>query len=193
MVKETTTATPSIAAPRRPFYTWFIPGVFSDRLETVLHDPLCSSQACLRPQMPGGPWDVPGSQRTLHFMDGNSAREEVTAAAMPDYFASVVTEFTNPLIRRVVREVREQWWFSDAGSGIHAKWTTALGAMRLNAASTAGASVTSSSRSVPVTSQPSLARRGRRWLPTKPFEPVTRTLTAAACQTEHRCATGRHR
>jgi hypothetical protein len=34
-----------------------------------------------------GPWDRPGSSRTVHLADGNTAREEVTAYARPTYFA----------------------------------------------------------------------------------------------------------
>ena len=125
MVKVAATVTSSIAASRRPFYAWLVPGVFSDELETVLHDSLFISGVSKTADT-SGPWDVPGSQRTLHFTDGNSAREEVTAADAPDYFAYVVTEFTDPLIRRLVREVREQWSFTDEGTGTRAKWTAAF-------------------------------------------------------------------
>ena len=120
-----TSATTSIASPREGFYAWLVPGVFFDEMETVLRDSLLVSGVAKTTDTIG-PWGVPGSHRILHFTDGNSAREVVTAGDAPGYFAYVVTEFTNPLIRRLVREVREQWWFTDEGAGTHAKWAVAF-------------------------------------------------------------------
>jgi hypothetical protein len=45
------------------------------------------------------------------------------AATAPDYFAYAITEFSNPTIRRLVKEARGQWWFTDEGPGTKAKWT----------------------------------------------------------------------
>ncbi len=122
MVNVASTVTASIAAPRGPFYTWLIPGVFFDQLETVLPDTGFIAGVAKTTDTTG-PWDVPGSQRIVHLSDGNSARETVTAADTPDYFAYVVTEFTDPIVRRLVKEARGQWWFTDDGSGTHAQWT----------------------------------------------------------------------
>ena len=122
MVKVATTVTASIAAGREPFYAWLVPGVFFDQLETILPDSF-GSPGVAKTTGTSGPWDVPGSHRTVHLSDGNSAREEVTAADTPDYFAYTVTEFTNPLIRRIVKRAGGRWWFTDDGAGTQAKWT----------------------------------------------------------------------
>lgn len=122
MAEVATTVVSVIAAPRKPFYAWLVPGVFYDQLETVLRDAAF---------MPGvskttgttGPWDKPGSTRVVHLTDGTSCRETVTSATAPDYFAYKLTEFSNPLIRILVKEARGQWWFTDEGQGLHAKWT----------------------------------------------------------------------
>jgi hypothetical protein len=70
-----------------------------------------------------GPWDKPGSTRVVHLTDGTSCRETVTSATAPDYFAYKLTEFSNPIIRFLVKEARGQWWFTDSGTGLQAKWT----------------------------------------------------------------------
>jgi len=122
MAEVATTVVSSIAAPRKPFYAWLVPGVFYNQLETVLRDAAF---------MPGvskttgttGPWDVPGSTRIVHLTDGTSVRETVTSATAPDYFAYKLTEFSNPMIRLLVKEARGQWWFTDEGTGLRAKWT----------------------------------------------------------------------
>jgi hypothetical protein len=41
-----------------------------------------------------GPWDRPGSSRTVHLADGNTAREEVTAYTRPNYFAYRTDNYT---------------------------------------------------------------------------------------------------
>ena len=122
MAQVSTTVVLSIAAPRKPFYAWLVPGVFYNQLETVLRD------AAFLPGVASttdttGPWDVPGSTRIVHLTDGNTVRETVTAATAPDYFAYRLTEFSNPMIRFLVKEARGQWWFTDDGGGLQAKWT----------------------------------------------------------------------
>jgi len=112
----------TIAAPRGPFWTWLVPGVFFNELHTVMRD-AAFLPGVERTTDTTGPWDVPGSNRIIHTTDGSTVRETVTSAVAPDYFAYRVTEFTSPLIRRLVTEARGQWWFSDAGAGTHAKWT----------------------------------------------------------------------
>ena len=121
MPEVTTTVSSTIAAPGGPFFSWLVPGVFSDELGTVLRDAAW---------LPGvektsgttGPWDVPGSYRTVHTTDGYTAREEVMAAHPPDYFAYMVTDFTRPMLRILIKEARGQWWFTPGGAGTHAKW-----------------------------------------------------------------------
>ena len=125
MVKVATTVTLSIAVPREPFYAWLVLRVLSEELETVLRDsPMVTGVAKVTDTV--GPWGVPGSHRTIYFTDGNSAREDVIAGDAPDYFSYVVTEFTRPLSRLLVREVRVQWWFTDEGAGTHIKWAMAF-------------------------------------------------------------------
>ena len=125
MAQVSTTVNLSIAVPREPFYSWLVPGVFFDQLETVLPD-TAGIPGVAKTTDTTGPWDVPGSNRIVHLSDGNSAREEVTAADTPDYFSYLVTEFTHPLIRRLVKEASGQWWFTDDGPGTHTKWTYAF-------------------------------------------------------------------
>src|SRR3954468_8776969 len=122
MADVATTVVSLIAAQRKPFYTWLIPGVFYNQLETVLRD------AAFLPGVRNttgttGPWDKPGSTRIVHLTDGTTVRETVTSATAPDYFAYRLTEFSSPMIRMLVKEARGQWWFTDSGQGLQAKWT----------------------------------------------------------------------
>lgn len=122
MAEVATTVVSYIAARRKPFYSWLVPGVFYSELETVLRD------AALMPGVKNttdttGPWDKAGSTRIVHLTDGNTVRETVVTATAPDYFAYRLTEFSNPMIRAVCRDARGQWWFTDSGSGLQAKWT----------------------------------------------------------------------
>jgi hypothetical protein len=122
MAEVATTVASSITAEKKAFYAWLVPGVFYSELETVLRDAAF---------MPGvtkttdttGPWDKAGSTRIVHLTDGNTVRETVTAATAPDYFAYRLTEFSNPMIRALVKEARGQWWFTGSGTSVHAKWT----------------------------------------------------------------------
>lgn len=122
MAQVATTVVSSIAAPREPFYAWLVPGVFYDQLETVLRD-AAFLPGVARTTDTTGPWDKAGSTRIVHLTDGHTVRETVTAATAPDYFAYRLTEFSNPLIRALVKEARGQWWFRDNGGGLHARWT----------------------------------------------------------------------
>ena len=121
---ETTVET-LITAPRRPLYTWLVPGVFYSELHTILKD-AAGLPGVAKTSGTTGPWDVPGSSRTVHLTDGNTATEQVTAADTPDYFAYLVTGFSHPLVRMLVKEGRGQWWFTDAPSGTHLKWSYAF-------------------------------------------------------------------
>ena len=122
MAEVATTVVSFINAQRRPFYSWLVPGVFYRELQTVLRD------AAFMPGVTNttdttGPWDTPGSTRSVHLTDGNTVRETVTTATAPDYFAYRLTEFSNPMIKMVCREARGQWWFTDRDNGLYAKWT----------------------------------------------------------------------
>jgi hypothetical protein len=125
MAEVATTVTSTIAVPREPFYGWLVPGVFSDELDTVLRR-TAGVPGVANTSGTTGPWDVPGSYRTVHTTDGHSVREEVTAAHAPDYFAYVVSDFTQPLVRLLVKEARGQWWFTPGSEGTRAQWTYAF-------------------------------------------------------------------
>jgi hypothetical protein len=122
MADVATTVVSVIAAQRKPFYTWLVPGVFYNQLETVLRD-AAFLPGVSKTTDTTGPWDKPGSTRIVHLTDGTTVRETVTSATAPDYFAYRLTEFSSPMIRRLVKEARGQWWFTDSGSGLQAKWT----------------------------------------------------------------------
>ncbi len=122
MADVSTTVVSLIAAPRKPFYAWLIPLVFYTELETVLRD-AAFMPGVTRTTDTTGPWDKPGSTRIVHLNDGTTVRETVTSATAPDYFAYKLTEFSSPMIRRLVKEARGQWWFTDHGNGLQAKWT----------------------------------------------------------------------
>jgi Polyketide cyclase / dehydrase and lipid transport len=122
MAEVATTVVSLIAAPRKPFYAWLVPGVFYNQLETVLRD-AAFLPGVAKTTGTTGPWDKAGSTRIVHLTDGTTVRETVTSATAPDYFAYRLTEFSSPMIRMLVKEARGQWWFTDSGSGLQAKWT----------------------------------------------------------------------
>lgn len=122
MAAVATTVVASIGAQRNPFYAWLIPGVFYNQLETVLRD-AAFLPGVARTTDTTGPWDKAGSTRIVHLTDGTTVRETVTSATAPDYFAYRLTEFSSPMVRMLVKEARGQWWFTDSGSGLQAKWT----------------------------------------------------------------------
>jgi hypothetical protein len=117
-----TSVSSTIAAPGDRFFSWLVPGVFFDELGTVLRD-AAWCPGVDKTSGTTGPWDVAGSHRTVHTTDGHTAREEVTAAHAPDYFAYMVTDFTQPMLRILIKEARGQWRFTATGAGTHAKWT----------------------------------------------------------------------
>lgn len=69
-----------------------------------------------------GPWDTPGSERTVLLSDGRSARETVLAWERPSRFAYRVEEIEGSLGRLVNHAIGE-WWFEATGSGSHLRWT----------------------------------------------------------------------
>lgn len=122
MAAVATTVVSSIAAARKPFYAWLVQGVFYNQLETVLRD-AAFLPGVAKTTGVTGPWDKAGSTRIVHLTDGTTVRETVTTSTAPDYFAYRLTEFSSRMIRLVVKEARGQWWFTDSGSGLQAKWT----------------------------------------------------------------------
>lgn len=125
MARVVTTVRDVVPVPREPLFRWLVPGVFFDQLHTVLRD-AAGMPGVERTSGTTGPWDVPGSHRIVHTTDGYQAREEVSAVDAPSYFSYVVTEFTQPLLRRLVREARGQWWFEDDPGGTRVTWTYAF-------------------------------------------------------------------
>jgi len=122
MPKVSSTVESFIAAPRKPFYAWLVPGVFYNQLETVLKDAAFLAGVS-KTTGTTGPWDVPGSTRVVHLTDGTTVRETVVKATAPDYFGYRLTEFSSSMVRGLVKEAQGQWLFTDNGSGLQAKWT----------------------------------------------------------------------
>ena len=122
MAKVATTVIATIAVPRNALWTWLVPGVFYDQLDSVVRDE-AGLPGCVKTTGTTGPWDVAGSTRIVHLTDETSVRETVTVATAPDYFAYRLTDFSGRMVRLLVREAGGQWWFTDAGSGTHVKWT----------------------------------------------------------------------
>ena len=122
MAKVATTVIATIAVPRQAFWTWLVPGVFYDQLDSVVRDE-AGLPGCTKTTGTTGPWDVAGSTRIVHLSDETYVRETVKVATAPHYFAYRLTEFSSRMIRLLVREASGQWWFTDEGSSTHVKWT----------------------------------------------------------------------
>jgi hypothetical protein len=114
-----TTVTATALVPRGVLFDRFIPVALPDILTGWGPIPAVTATSGQT-----GPWDEPGSERTVHLADGSTARERVTECRTPEYFAYVVAGFTNP-IRLLACEGRGQWWFDAAGDGAatHIRWT----------------------------------------------------------------------
>lgn len=69
-----------------------------------------------------GPWDTPGSRRTVVLGDGSTAREQVLVWERPARFEYRVDELTNPLGRLVDHAVGE-WLFTAHGGSSSFQWT----------------------------------------------------------------------
>jgi Polyketide cyclase / dehydrase and lipid transport len=69
-----------------------------------------------------GPWDTPGSSRTVLLGDGSTARETVLVWERPRRFEYRVESFTNPLGRLIDHAVGA-WEFATAGQGSTFRWT----------------------------------------------------------------------
>jgi hypothetical protein len=69
-----------------------------------------------------GPWDTPGSERTVLLEDGNTARERVLSWERPRRFEYRVDRFTSP-IGRLVDHAVGSWEFAATERGSSFRWT----------------------------------------------------------------------
>jgi Polyketide cyclase / dehydrase and lipid transport len=69
-----------------------------------------------------GPWDQPGSERTVVLEDGNTGRERVLDWVRPSRFEYRVDAFTGAF-GRVVDHAIGSWEFTDTGRGSAFRWT----------------------------------------------------------------------
>lgn len=122
MAKVATTVIATIAVPRKALWTWLVPGVFYDQLDSVVRDE-AGLPGCTKTTGTTGPWDVAGSTRIVHLTDETSVRETVKVATAPDYFAYGLSDFSGRMVRLLVRGASGQWWFTDEGAGTRVKWT----------------------------------------------------------------------
>jgi Polyketide cyclase / dehydrase and lipid transport len=72
-----------------------------------------------------GPWDTPGSERTVLLADGGTARERVLAWERPWRFEYRVDRFTNPL-GRLADHAIGSWEFAETARGSSFRWTYAF-------------------------------------------------------------------
>jgi polyketide cyclase/dehydrase/lipid transport protein len=72
-----------------------------------------------------GPWDKPGSERTVLLGDGSSVREQVLAWERPRCFEYRVDRFTNPL-GRLADHATGRWDFSGSAERSSFCWTYAF-------------------------------------------------------------------
>ena len=76
----------SIAAQRKPFYAWLVPGVFYNQLETVLRDAAFLPGVAKTNRIPRVRGTRPARHASSTLTDGTTVRETVTSATAPDYF-----------------------------------------------------------------------------------------------------------
>jgi hypothetical protein len=69
-----------------------------------------------------GPWDTPGSERTVLLEDGHTARERVLSWERPQRFEYRVDRMTSPLGRLVDHAVG-MWEFTGTERGSSFRWT----------------------------------------------------------------------
>jgi hypothetical protein len=118
MPSVATTVSVRVAAAREPLFDWFIP-VELPRILTGW-GPV---PAVVATSDQSGPWDTPGSRRTVHLSDGSLAHERVTLCERPASFGYTVDGFSGP-VRHVAVEGRGQWWFQAAGAdATDVRWT----------------------------------------------------------------------
>jgi Polyketide cyclase / dehydrase and lipid transport len=69
-----------------------------------------------------GPWDRPGSERTVVLGDGHTVRERVLIWQRPRLFEYVVDEFTGPF-GRLADHAIGTWRFQPTPAGSQFRWT----------------------------------------------------------------------
>ena len=69
-----------------------------------------------------GPWDTPGSTRTVLLGDGNTARERVLTWERPAHFGYRVDQVTG-LFGRAVDHAVGAWEFATTADGARFEWT----------------------------------------------------------------------
>jgi hypothetical protein len=69
-----------------------------------------------------GPWDTPGSSRTVLLADGNTVREQVVGWERPRRFEYRVDRFTST-IARFVEYATGKWEFAATPGGARFTWT----------------------------------------------------------------------
>jgi hypothetical protein len=69
-----------------------------------------------------GPWDRPGSDRTVHLADGSTVKEGLSRYQRPSYFAYRVH---NPSfsLKHLMVEANGQFWFEQRDGDVYVKWT----------------------------------------------------------------------
>src|SRR5450631_1888146 len=69
-----------------------------------------------------GPWDTPGSERTVLLEDGSTAHEQVLTWERPERFEYRVGRLSNPL-GRLIDHALGSWEFSATERGSRFVWT----------------------------------------------------------------------
>jgi hypothetical protein len=70
-----------------------------------------------------GPWDKPGSKRTVHLAGGVTAQEELLAFTKNEYFEYKVSQYTF-VLKYFTKYAIGQWWFKKQDDDSTAvKWT----------------------------------------------------------------------
>ena len=69
-----------------------------------------------------GPWDTPGSARTVVLSDGSTARETLRVWERPHRFEYRVDRLTSPL-GRLIHHAMGSWEFDHRGNGSSFSWT----------------------------------------------------------------------
>ncbi|PFH08524.1 polyketide cyclase/dehydrase/lipid transport protein [Collimonas sp. PA-H2] len=107
----------------------FIPGDISDVFDFVAAQDVLPKILTGYGLVPGvastsnvsGPWDQPGSTRTVHLLDGSTVSEGITHYDRPSYFAYRVS---NPSfsLKHLMSYARGQFWFTPTEGGTQVKW-----------------------------------------------------------------------
>lgn len=69
-----------------------------------------------------GPWNSPGSYRTVHLKGGGTAREEVITYQHPRYFAYKLSDFSFSL-KHLATGAKGEWWFEADADQTKLRWT----------------------------------------------------------------------